>query len=154
MFDKFDKFFKISDADFTIIINPNNPNFEKIKEDINILSFYLLCKIRDIIERDIRDKSNIYLSSFSDPDNDRIKQLDELVVKIEDTQLIKDKKNNVITYYNNTFEGNKPEILIFDNIHSSSNIKLEDVYIYNATNELSVINTDNSSRYNGIMKKK
>lgn len=153
-FDQFDKFFKLSDADFTIIINPNLSDFENIKTEINILSFHLLCKIRDILENDIRTKSNYYLSSFSDPTEERIKQLDDLVMKIENTQLMKDKRNKKISYYTNSFEGDKIELLVFDDIHSTNNINLDDLVIYNARNELKTINTNNSFRNNGIIRKK
>lgn len=151
--DKFDKFFKISDADFTIIINPSLPNFDTVKNEINILSYYLLRKIRDILENDIRTKSNLYLSSFDDPNDNRIQQLDEVVEKINNTKLIQDKRNNVITYYTNTFDGQKLESLIFDDIKSNTLINLDEINIYNARNEINEINKDNSYRYDGFMRK-
>lgn len=152
--DQFDKFFKISDADFTIIINPNLPDFEKINAEINILSYYLLCKIGDKLENDIREKTNYYLSSFSNPKEDRNKQLDNLVDKINNTHLMTAKRNREISYYANSFEGDKLDLLIFDDIKNNNNINLDDIKIYNARNELNVINTNNSSRFNGIMRKK
>lgn len=49
IFNNFDDKFKMSDADFTILINPNLVNYDKVLEDINMFTFELLKKIRDRI---------------------------------------------------------------------------------------------------------
>jgi len=56
----YEPFFKKSDADFSIIINPDLPNFYTIQEDMTLISFFLQGEIRNVIENSKTDYLAIY----------------------------------------------------------------------------------------------
>lgn len=56
----YEQFFKKSDADFSIIINPDLPNFDRIQEDMTLISFFLQGEIRNVIEHSKTDYLAIY----------------------------------------------------------------------------------------------
>jgi len=57
----YDKHFTKSDADFSIIINPDLPTFEKIREDLKFISYHLLDYIRNTIMENIDEYFYTYV---------------------------------------------------------------------------------------------
>ena len=83
----YSQFFKLSDADYGIYIDPTLPNFEEVHRDMTDLSFILQSKIRDNFYNDIYDFFDYY--KYNDTFKNKI--LNELVDNLNNSNTV----NNV-----------------------------------------------------------
>ena len=82
--DTFADYFKKSDADFQIYINPSIAHYERVYEDIQLLSYLLLVRIRHIY------KINPYLTLNFDKLKEEFQKniLDKLVTDVNDLEIL------------------------------------------------------------------
>lgn len=107
--DNYSDYFKKSDADFTIYINPNLKDYDNIYDNMITMSYYVLNLIRNEISMN-RDK----YFDFYDLNIEHKKEiLNDYLVKLNNASVINDKKynNEENIYYNK-----KIIALAFDNI--------------------------------------
>lgn len=100
----YSQFFKKSDADFTIYINPDLPNFDEIKQDLTRISYLLLVAIRQIF---LGDKK-AYFDFYNLSEDEQKATLSAYLQKINESESI---KNPEAEYYNSTFVA-----LVLDNL--------------------------------------
>lgn len=111
--DHFDQYFKISDADFTIVINPDinanvvKKNFSQILSDMNKLTYNCLLDIR----AELIKNRNEYFDFFSLEPNVKIEKLKKLSNDMNNTVVLNNKK---IGMSNMPFLGSEVVDLIFD----------------------------------------
>lgn len=107
------EYFKKSDADFSIFIDPSLDNYDKIFEDITKLSYLLLNYLRIIFMTNLTKYFNYYENSS----DTKINLLKEILNKLNKSSSLTDKSNR---YFNNKFVG-----IVFDNIYVMDNNKVE-----------------------------
>lgn len=116
LFKDYDQSFKISDADFSICINPKLENFKQIYEDVNMFSYVLLNNIRDII---VNNPENYF--SFLEESS---------IARLPSYQKLANDINNVLEQYPDPMTkktAKLKKILLFDDMYDPINVKLEKV---------------------------
>jgi hypothetical protein len=113
----FDNYFKISDSDFTILINPELDNFQEILDDVTKITYYLLNEIRKKIIGNII----LYLSYFDLSTEEKKRKLNNLINTVNDSsEVIIKKRTGIVTDETKTFKGSELVGLIFDGIKITS----------------------------------
>jgi hypothetical protein len=97
--DYYMKFFKRTDSDFSIAINPYLPNFKTILEDMNLLTWELQHYLRTTFMENPFDYFNYYRYN----DKFQKKQLTNILKNYADASSLKDKNNKL--YYESTVTG-------------------------------------------------
>jgi hypothetical protein len=103
----YEKFFKRSDADFSIYIKPTISNYDQIYAKLTTLSYYLQVKIR---EEFMREPSK-YFEFFKYNVEEQNKILEEYHQKVLASRAVNDINNTI--FYNKTCDG-----LVFGDAHS------------------------------------
>ena len=87
--DYYKKFFKRSDADFSIYINPTLKKYNEHYEEMMLIAYYLQIKIRDIILKN----PTKYFDYFKYNNDFRQKILQKYLINFNNANSFKDKKN-------------------------------------------------------------
>lgn len=123
MFSNFDPFFKISDADFGLIINPKLQNYDAIFDEIFKYSDTLLKKIRDVLTT----YSDNYFSFLKDNIITKLYKYQVLCNKINDTiyKFDSDTRLEQITLFGETYNCVKNVITH----NKKNNSERDDIYL-------------------------
>ena len=97
--DYYKKYFKRSDADFSIYVNPNIAGYNRIFKDMTHLAYLLQVKIRQIIRENITD----YFDYFKYSDIYKTQILRQFADELKDSEAIIDTNNPV--YFNKVMKG-------------------------------------------------
>lgn len=89
LFKYYSSFFKKSDADFSILIRPTLPNFDKVQEDVTNIAYLLLIIIR--IEF-LKDPSK-YFDFYTDNTETQTATLNSYFDKMKNAEALKDSTN-------------------------------------------------------------
>lgn len=108
LLDYYSKFFKRSDADFSIIINPKLDNYENIFDDISLLSYNLLKYIQSIFDIN----KTRFFEWYKYDDIQKTHLLNELYKEVNELDLSK----------NDTWKNRQITGLAFENMSTNTNL--------------------------------
>ena len=100
----YEQFFKRSDADFSIYIDPKINDYDRVYSELTTLSYLLQVKIRQEFMSDLTK----YFEFFKYETSYQVKLLGEYYTKVVESKALKDINN--ATFYNKEFNG-----IVFDN---------------------------------------
>ena len=132
--DYYDKFFKRSDADFSIYINPKISIYDTVFKDMTELSYLLQVYIRDIFMSDLSQYFDFY--KYSSEYKTHI--LDEYKKVLEESNSVKDPDNKI-------FYGLKPMDITFDH-NNFYQTEPDTQIIFNPNNDKETITQNLSSK--------
>jgi hypothetical protein len=107
--DYYEKFFKRSDADFSIYIKPTIKNYDEVYAKLTTMSYYLQVKIREEFSRD----PSKYFEFFKYNIEQQNKILEEYSQKVAASRALSDINNTI--FYNKKCDG-----LTFGDAHSAN----------------------------------
>jgi hypothetical protein len=107
--DYYEKFFKRSDADFSIYIKPTIKNYDEVYAKLTTMSYYLQVKIREEFSRE----PSKYFEFFKYNTEQQNKILEEYSQKVEGSRALSDINNTI--FYNKKCDG-----LTFGDAHSAN----------------------------------
>lgn len=148
----YSNFFKLSDADFGIYIDPSLSNFDEVYQDMIYLSYVLQTKIRENFNNNIYE----FFEYYKYNDDFKKKILNELLENLNNSETIQDQNSPfykckfnkiLIDKNNNNYDGeydyvidNIKDKLTFNFINNEKN----DIYVY--VNDTLDFKTDKGSR--------
>jgi len=135
----YDNFFKKSDADFSIYINPNVPNFDTVLSDMTNLSFVILNHLRN----EFIVSPSLYFEYYRLGENEKKEYLSNLLGKLNNTRTIKeglydfDGKFDAVEFNDSSFYDDDAE----EAIHNFNPRKDFEIVFADTTKETNDVNT-------------